>query len=160
MVHTALLADQCYLVQLLNYQEFIFHFLNRDSSNVSVWDSRFFPQLMGRDSGISTGMIWSRLLNSLKIWLFNLWFRFYKHSCFRVQFYDIQCLKIPALQHFLSPLMTSAFSPLCYDLLTCCFYRYHQVVQSQYKLENQSSFFQKLNMCLFFEALKNKPKKD
>lgn len=136
MVHTDLLADQCYLVQLLNYQEFIFHFLNGESSDVLVWDSRFFSLASGEGFRISTEMIWSRLLNSLKIWLFNLWFRFYKYSCFRMWFYDIQCLKIPALQHFLSHLMTSASSPLCYDLLTYCFYQYHQVVQSQYKLEN------------------------
>ena len=105
----------------------------------------FFPLACGDGFRISTEIIWSGLLNSLEMWSFNVCFRLYKYSwCFRMWFYDIQRLEITALQHFLFPLLTSASVPLCHDLLLCCFYQHHQVVQLQYKLVsfgNQTCIF-------------------
>lgn len=86
--------------------------------------------------------------------------RLYKYSCsFKVWFYDVQCLETPALQHFLSSLLTSASVPLCLDSLPSCFYQHHQVVWSHYKLENWSAFFQKPNMYLFMRVTLKRKKK-
>lgn len=53
MVHPDLLSDQCYFVQLSNYQEFDFHFFHGGSSYVLFWDEKLFPSFMGIVSGYS-----------------------------------------------------------------------------------------------------------
>lgn len=130
----------------------IFCFLNGGSFSVLVWVERFFFSSAYEEGfRIAIEIIWSRLLNLLEMWSFNVCFRLYKYSCcFRMWVYDIQCLEIPALQCFLSPLLTSVSMPLCHDLLPFWFYHHRQ---SQCKLDwwtdvasfkNQTCFFVRL----------------